>query len=92
MNKTINESIIHAEALLLIYPKNKLIKSYILKLKSLKNVPDVHLLGLDNEIPLVYENLKNVENEAQNKVIMKLFSVMVENVNSTYKAQKLKAS
>lgn len=80
MKKIINEYIVHAEELLLTYPKDELIESYLINLKSLENLPDSRLEGFDDAIPLVYEALKEMENQAQNKLIINLFCLMVENV------------
>jgi hypothetical protein len=89
MKKIISEYIIHAEALLLINLKNRLIKSYLLKLKSLKKVPDAHLSGFDEAIPLIYEAIRNVEDMAQTKVMFKLFSAMVSNTKNAVEAERI---
>lgn len=78
MGEIMIEYIIQAEELLLMYPEDKLIESYLLQLESLKNVPDTYLKELNAIIPMVYEELKEVEDIAKKEVIFKLFSNMVE--------------
>jgi hypothetical protein len=89
IKKKISEYIVHAEEFLLIYPENKLMKSYLLKLKLLKILPETYLGEFDKMVRLVYESLKEIENEAKNKAMLKLFSLAVENIKITIKNDTL---
>jgi hypothetical protein len=52
--------------------------------------PENKYLGeFDKMVRLVYESLKEIENEAKNKAMLKLFSLAVENIKITIKNDTL---